>query len=104
MSPASSTFLLCAIAVAAAAPCRADNSPPPRLQSEPRVHRTLTEDDNVRIEELKVRGLTRSIVVQPKKGPRKAYEVVPGSPARDPDNASTPRGAAGQRVWNVMSF
>lgn len=75
----------------------------PALPPEPAVQRQVTEDDQVRIEELKVRGQTQSITVTSKlrglKGSQ--YEVVPDSGARDP---SQPGHANGQRVWRVLSF
>lgn len=72
---------------------------------EPKVQRIVVEDDNARIEELRVRGQTQRIVIKPKIGNARPYEIVPADGARDlsagPDAS---RGAAGQRVWNVLSF
>lgn len=72
--------------------------------AEPRVQRIVVEDDNARVEELRVRGQTQRIVVHPKRG-GKDYEIVTGDSSRDltAGHGST-RGAAGQRVWNVLSF
>jgi hypothetical protein len=70
---------------------------------EPNVRHTVVEDDAVRIEELRVRGMTQRIVVQPKKGPAKSYEVLPVDAQRDVSQPGA-RGAAGQRVWHAMSF
>ena len=84
-------LLLAALAAAAEAP-------------EPAVQRQVSEDDNVRVEELRVRGLTQRIVVRNKalKGSRgEEYEIVPGTPARDP---SQPGSGTGQRVWQLFSF
>jgi hypothetical protein len=72
-------------------------APPP----EPAVQRTVVEDDGVRIEELRVRGLPRSIVVQPKVAGVRPYEIVTGADGRD---LSQDRRSAGQRVWQVLSF
>ena len=86
-----------------AAPALAQEATP--LPAEPKVQRIVVEDDNARIEELRVRGQTQRIVVRPKIGGARAYEIVPADGARDLSagpNAS--RGAAGQRVWNVFSF
>ncbi|MCW7536368.1 DUF2782 domain-containing protein [Aquabacterium sp. A7-Y] len=66
------------------------------------VQRTRIEDDNARIDELRVRGQNRRIAVQPKKGGA-AYEVLPADGSRDLSNEGG-RGAAGQRVWHLLSF
>jgi hypothetical protein len=100
-------FALC-LAAAASLPCRAQVASPqaePEGPKEPVVKRTVIEDGGSRIEELKVRGQTQRIVVTPKVGTRKAYEIIPADGARDmSDGASSTRGAAGKRVWHVMSF
>lgn len=70
-------------------------------KTEPAVQRAVAEDDNVRIEELRVRGLTQRVVVQPKIPGVKAYEIEPPEPGRDTTAA---RGGSGQRVWRVLSF
>ena len=75
------------------------------LRSEPAVQRSVVEDDNARIEELRVRGAVRSTVVKPKGAITKEYEVIPADAGRDisagPNSA---KGSAGQRVWRVLSF
>jgi hypothetical protein len=68
---------------------------------EPAVQRQVTEDDGVRIEELRVRGVNQRLVVQPKAGGAVEYEIVPESPSQD---ASQDRRSAGQRVWRLFSF
>lgn len=68
---------------------------------EPQVQRQVLEDDGVRIEELRVRGLNRSIVVQPKTAGAPAYEILPAEPGRD---SAQDRRSAGQRVWRLFSF
>ena len=50
-----------------------------------------------------VRGQNQRIVVHPKNGPARPYEIVPGENGRDTSQAAT-KGAAGQRVWNVFNF
>jgi hypothetical protein len=73
--------------------------------SEPKVEFLVIEDDGARIEELRVRGQSQRIVVTPKRGGRLAYEIITGDGARDLSaGANTSRGAAGQRVWHVLSF
>ncbi len=74
-----------------------------RTTTEPKVQRTVIEDDSVRIEELRVRGLSTSLVVKPKHAAQ--YEVVPAPGGRDPSHGrGGSQGAAGQRVWNVFKF
>ena len=74
-----------------------------RNPGEPKVQRTVIEDDSVRIEELRVRGLSTSLVVKPKHAAE--YEVVPTPGGRDPSQGRIgSQGAAGQRVWNVLKF
>ena len=46
--------------------------PPP----EPKVERTVAEDDQVRIEELKVRGETRKVTVNNKLSKAPEYEIM----------------------------
>ena len=74
-----------------------------RTVPEPKVQRTVIEDDSVRIEELRVRGLNPRLVVKPKHAA--VYEVVPTPGGRDPSQGrGGSQGAAGQRVWNVLKF
>jgi hypothetical protein len=67
----------------------------PEAKSEPQVLHQVAEDDHVRIEELRVRGLSTKITVQPKIPGMPAYEIVPPSPGKAP--GQDPK--AGQRVW-----
>lgn len=78
---------------------------PPAPTGEPAVKRNVVEDDNARVEELRVRGAVQSIKVQPK-GPVKAeYEVLPIDAGRDSsDGPSSAKGSAGRRVWRVLTF
>ncbi len=70
---------------------------------EPAVQKSVAEDDNVRIEEVRVRGQTQSITVTSKIRGHKGsqYEIVPPSGARDPSVAGS---SNGQRVWHLLSF
>ena len=68
---------------------------------EPSVQRAVIEDDRIRIEELRVRGQARRLVVQPKVEGARPYEIEPPDPGRDTTAA---RGASGQRVWRVFAF
>lgn len=72
---------------------------------EPAVKRTVIEDQGARIEELRVRGEAQRIVVTPKVGIRKSYEIMTGDGARDAfDGTGGARSSAGKRVWNVLQF
>ena len=80
-------------------------SPAPQPPTEPNVQRIVIEDEGARIEELRVRGATQRIVVKPKVGTTQGYEIITGDGSRDlSDGANTSRGAAGKRVWHVLSF
>ena len=68
---------------------------------EPAVQRTVLEDRDTRIEELRVRGQVQRVVVQSKLPGVKAYEIVVREPARD---TSHERRTSGQRVWQILSF
>jgi hypothetical protein len=90
-----------ALACASGAPALAQEA---ARDNEPKVQLTVIEDDATRIEELKVRGQTQRISVQPKGG-MKGYEIIPADPGRDnTDGANSQRGVAGKRVWRVLTF
>ena len=101
MSPLRSTLplLLPAALVALSGIARADEPPPSRVP-EPQVLHQVTEDDNVRIEELRVRGQTKRLTVKPKIKGVDGYEIVPIDPSRAPGEDTK----AGQRVWWSFSF
>ena len=63
--------------------------------------RLVSEDNQVRIDELRLRGQTQRITVQPKGSNATPYEILPAAPGAD---ASQHRDAAGQRVWPVLRF
>jgi hypothetical protein len=86
-------------APAAAAPAEPQAAAGPK---EPVVKHTHIEDDNVAIDELRIRGQTRRIIVQPKKG-GVPYEVLPLDASRDKSQEGA-RGAGGQSVWHFLSF
>ena len=67
---------------------------------EPQVLHQVTEDDQVRIEELRVRGQTKRLTVQPKIRGVGPYEIAAPEPGRAP--ADDPK--AGQRVWLSITF
>lgn len=64
------------------------------------VQRLVAEDDQVRIEELRLRGQTQRLTVQPKNGAR-AYDIIAAPGGQDP---SQTKGTTGQRVWPLLSF
>lgn len=83
-----------------AAAARTAASAARRLQPDLRV----IEDDQVRIEELRVHGQLQRITVAPKGPPGSKlgpYEINVGAGGRDP---SQDKGAAGQRVWSLWRF
>jgi hypothetical protein len=73
----------------------------PQRGGEPQVLRILTEDDAVRVEELRVRGQTRRIVVRSKLPGVPAYEIGPAGDARAP---AQERGNEGRSQWQLFSF
>jgi hypothetical protein len=91
-----------ALAAAPAAP--AASAAAASRTPEPAVQRTVNEDDHVRVEELRVRGRTRSIHVQPKTPGAPAYEVLPGDGAPDAGGSADGKRPGGERVWNVLKF
>jgi hypothetical protein len=88
------------IAAAQSASPQAQDALAPR-GGEPLVQHIVTEDEGVRIEELRVRGQVQRIVVQSKLGHMRPYEILPANQGRD---LSQDKRAAGQRVWSVLSF
>ena len=60
----------------------------------------VIEDDNVRIEETRLRGQAQRISVKNKLRGRD-YEIIVGPAGKDP---SHDRGAAGQSAWSLFAF
>ncbi len=100
------TTALAAAALLAGPASRAQEaSAAPAPGPEPKVQRIVLEDEGSRIEELRVRGNTQRIVVTPKVGTKRSYEIIADDGSREMfDGANTSRGAAGKRVWHVLSF
>lgn len=72
---------------------------------EPQVQQIVLEDDHTRVEELRVRGQTQKVTVQPKNSKAPAYEIIMGDSGRDLSaSAGSTRGAIGQRVWRLLDF
>jgi len=77
----------------------------PPMRSEPNIKHTVIEDGGSKIDELRVRGQAQRIVVTPKVGIRKSYEIITDSSGREmSDGSGASRGAVGKRVWNVFNF
>lgn len=83
-----------AAAASAAAPSRA-------ASAAARADVRVIEDDNVRIEETRVRGQTQRITVQSKIGNVRGYEIVVAPGGKDP---SQDRGATGRGTWSLFDF
>ncbi len=97
-------FLLANVAAHAA------DAPPPATKPgwtvlpEPELRQIIvTEDESTRIEEVRVRGQTVKVTVQPKNAP--AYEIIVGDASRElSPGAGSTRGAIGKSVWRVLDF
>ena len=77
----------------------------PRATNEPEVHRFSAEDQYVKIDELRVRGVMQRAVVTPKGADGEAgrpYQVLMAPGGHDPSGEH--RDASGQRVWTVLNF
>jgi hypothetical protein len=100
MNASWSALFTLVLAAHAAARAEEPAQPPASRTSEPQVLRQVSEDDNVRIEELRVRGQTRRLTVKPKIPGMDAYEIATPEPGRGPGD--DPK--AGQRVWFSLTF
>jgi hypothetical protein len=103
MSPsvrASATVGMLALGTALGALAQAP-APATAASAPARSQRTVIEDDGVRIEETRVRGQTRRVVVQSKVGEARPYEIVTTPGGRD---KTQERGAAGQSTWSILDF
>ncbi len=90
-------ILLAALASSALA------DPPP----EPKVERTVSEDDQVRVEELKVRGEAKKVTVKNKLAKAPDYEIVVNDAGRESAGGTgtgMPKSGSGTRVWRVLNF
>ena len=78
---------------------------PDTNRGEPHVDHLVHEDDGSKIDELRVRGQTQHVVVTPKVGTTKSYEIIVSRSGRDPvDGTGGAQSAVGKRVWNVLKF
>lgn len=77
--------------------------PPP----EPKVEKTVAEDDQVRIEELKVRGETKKVTVKNKNSKAPDYEIIVNDAGRESAGGTgtgLPKSGSGTRVWRILNF
>ena len=86
---------------APAVPAAAPEAAVPQRGGEPVVLRIVTEDESVRVEELRVRGQTRRIVVRPKLPGVPAYEIGTAADGRD---VTQDRRSEGRSLWQLFSF
>ena len=74
-------------------------------RGEPNVQHTRIEDEGSQIDEVRVRGQVTQVVVTPKVGTGKSYEIIMSRSGREPvDGTGGANSAAGKRVWNVLAF
>lgn len=111
VTPTATSSAVPAPAAAAAPTSAAAPTAPPvpgadvagREPIEPNVQHIVVEGENTRVEELRVRGQTQNVTVKNKGAP--TYEIVIGDGSRDlSSGGGAQKGAAGQRVWRVLSF
>jgi len=88
-------------ATPATAPAPADAAAK-ATRPEPKVQRTVIEDDHVKIEELRVRGQLQRITISPKASGVRPYEIAPPDSGRDPSQQS--KGISGHSLWQLFSF
>ncbi len=95
-----------AVARAPAPLLRADDpASEPASRGEPDVHHNVFEDGGSKIDELVVRGEVQHVVVTPKVGTTRSYEIIVQRGGRTPpDSAGGAMSAVGKRVWNVLAF
>ena len=105
---------LALVLVCVSAPCWAQTAPAakPLLlvderveRNEPNVKHSLIEDGGSKIDELTVRGQVQHVVVTPKVGVTKPYEIIQNRNGREAlDGTGGASSAVGKRVWNVLAF
>jgi hypothetical protein len=69
--------------------------------AEPRLQQLVAEDDQVRIDELRVRGQTQRITVNPKGEGARPYEIRTAPAGSDPSKG---REGVGQSLWPLLTF
>ena len=73
----------------------------PQRGGEPQVKRIVSEDESMRIDELRVRGITRRVVVQSKLPGAPVYEIGSVSDGRD---FTQDRRSEGRSLWQLFGF
>ena len=73
-----------------------DGRAPGSRVKDAKIEHLITEDSQVRIEEIRVRGVTRKIIVHSKLAGVPDYEIQPRDPGVDPEQDH----AAGMRLFN----
>lgn len=86
---------------AASRPALTPSSGPTQSGGEPQVERTVNDGRSARIEELRVRGVTQRVVVQPKVAGAPAYEISSTTDGRD---TSQDRRSEGRSLWQLLAF
>lgn len=77
----------------------------PSASAGPAVKHIVIEDDGSKIDELRVRGELRHVIVTPKVGLTRRYEIIVGRGGREPaQGTGGADNAVGKRVWNVLEF
>lgn len=74
---------------------------------EPKVEHNVSEDDQVRVEELKVRGETKKVTVKNKLTRAPDYEIVVNDAGRESAGGTgngISKSGSGTRVWRVLKF
>ena len=101
--------LFCTLFMLACAATHAADAPPAikpgwTVLPEPELRQiVVTEDESTRIEEVRARGQTVKVTVQPKNAP--AYEIIVGDASHElSPGAGSTRGAIGKSVWRVLDF
>jgi len=79
----------------------ASSASAPRGTPEPKVQRSVTEDNGARVDELRVRGQTQRIVVHSKIASAPEYEVGTTTDGRD---TSQDKRSDGRTLWRLLSF
>lgn len=79
-----------------ALPAVAASTPAQTLRQE------VIEDDNVRIEETRLRGLPQRITVRNKSGGGSSYEILVGPKGKDA--SSSDKGTSGRSAWSLFDF
>ncbi len=85
--------LLFALALLSCAPAFAE--------PEPEIKRVVIEDDQVRIEELRVRGHLQQVTVRNKRSAAPDYQIIVPRGGSDPSKERSP---SAPRVWQLFSF